>query len=254
MTIAIVIGAYRLTDFVHLNILQCRKVFGQDVPILVSDDRAEESPAMSKLAKELDCAYVCPPMRRSHTSGDLQAFINGAIFAEQLGVDVVLKLSQRLIPLDGLEKLVLPPFQDPNNWIVLPSQPEKATFARQSAMFFNKFTALTDVVAWRPEKLTGQMLSDLYKRQCSNARQRSDQFIEVFWGTLTQGDYKAHSVYVKELANPPLGKLKSYLRKAQSHQHEYQKLAQSHGIPGEFVIGEWAHIEQKNYLALAPQL
>ena len=253
MTIAIVIGAYRLTDFVHLNILQCRKVFG-DVPILISDDRSQESPAMEALAKSLDCSYVCPPARRSHTSGDLQAFINGAIFAEQLEVDVVLKLSQRLIPLEGLDQLILPHFGDPNNWIVLPSQPEKNTFARQSAMFFNKFTALTDVVAWRPEKLTGRMLSDLYKRQCGNARQRSDQFIEVFWGTLTQGDYKDHSVYVKELANPPLGKLKTYLRKAQSHQHEYQRLAQSHGIGGEFVIGEWAHIEKKEYLALAPQL
>lgn len=254
MTLAIVIGAYRLTDFVHLNIVQCRKVFGSDVPILISDDRSQESQQIRAVAEKHDCAYVCPPARRSHTSGDLQAFINGATFAGQLGVDVVLKLSQRLIPLEGLEALVLPPFEDPNTWIVLPGQPDKSSFARQSAMFFNKFTALTDVVAWRPEKITAQMLSDAYKAQCHGAKQRSDQFIEVFWGNLTQGAYKDHSVSVKELANPTLGKRKAFLRKAQSHQHEYQQLALSHGIPGEFVIGEWAHIEKKEYMALAPQL
>lgn len=251
--LSIVIGSYRMAPFVHLNILQCRKVFG-DVPILVSDDRSDESPSVQAVAEKLGCAYICPPSRRSHTSGDLQAFINGAAFAEQMGSEVVLKLSQRLIPLDGMDKLILPQFENPETWFVLPGQPERKTFARASAVFFNKFTALTDIVAWRPERMTAGMIIQKYKTQCSGAKQRSDQFIEVFWGTMTAGDYKEHSVYVHELANPQLGKAKAFLRKAQSHEHEYANLAASHGIVGEFSTAEWAHIEKKGYLALAPQL
>lgn len=253
MNLSIVIGAYRLAPFVHLNILQCRKVFG-DVPILVSDDRSDESPSVQAVAEKLGCAYVCPPSRRSHTSGDLQSFINGAAFAEQMGSDVVLKLSQRLIPLDGMDRLILPHFENPDTWIVLPGQPDKKTFARASAVFFNKFTALTDIVAWRPEQLPASKIAELYRAQCGGAKQRSDQFIEVFWGTLTSGVYKDHSVSVHELANPQLGKAKAFLRKAQSHQHEYANLAAAHGIDGDWTTAEWAHIEKKGYLALAPQL
>lgn len=253
MTLSIVIGSYKFADFVELNIVQCRKVFG-DVPILVSDDRSVLSPDIQRIAETHGCAYVCPPSRRSHTSGDLQAFINGAAFASQMGTDIILKLSQRLIPLEGIQDLILPPFENPETWVVLPSQPKLNSFARQSAMFFSKFTALTDVVAWRPERFTPSFIADAYKRQCATGKQRSDQFIEVFWGTLTQGDYKDHSVFVDQLANPTLGKPKVYLRKAQAHQHEYHQLAQTHGITGEFAVGEWAHIEKKEYMALAPQL
>lgn len=253
MNLSIVIGAYRLTEFVHLNILQCREVFG-DVPILVSDDLSESSGAIKAVAETLGCAYVCPPSRRSHTSGDLQSFINGAAFATQMGSDVVLKLSQRLIPMARLDKLILPHFENPETWIVIPGQPDLNTFARPSAKFFNKFTALTDIVAWRPERLPAAKLAELYRAQCSGAKQRSDQFIEVFWGTLTTGDYKDHSVYVKELANPQLGKAKAFLRKAQSHQHEYANLAAAHGIAGDWTTAEWAHIEKKGYMALATKL
>jgi hypothetical protein len=251
-SIAITIGCYRLPDFIELNVVQCREVFGEDVPILLSDDRSQESGAIEQIARTHGCSYMCPPHRRSHTSGDLQAFINGAAFATQVGADVAVKLSQRLIPLEGIQSMLLDPFKEQDKWIVVPGQPKLISFARASAKFFNKFTILTDVVAWRPEKVTAQMLRDAYVAQCQNAKQRSDQFIEVFWGGLVQERFKDHSVTVDELANPPLGQPKVYMRKAQTGQHEYHNLAATHGIKGPFEVAEWAHMEQKAYLALAP--
>jgi len=50
--ISITIGAYRLVDFVRLNIAQCRLLF-PDSPILISDDLSEESPKMEALAEEI---------------------------------------------------------------------------------------------------------------------------------------------------------------------------------------------------------
>lgn len=255
MTIAITIGAYRLTQFIELNIRQCRAVFGEEAPIIVSDDASLESPQIKALAERLGCAYSCPEKRRSHCSGDFQAFINGAVLARQIGADVVVKLSQRFIPLSGFKELILDPFNDPSVKVVVPGQPKLHTFARSSARFFNKFTILSDCVAWRVEDLPAERLMEIYRERVAKAEKPADQFIEVAWGHICTEIFPHNHRAVEELANPQIGQPKKYLRKAQTPPHEYANLAASHGIRGDFPLGEWIHIEGRDtYLGLPPQV
>ena len=105
MNFAICIGAYRLKDFVELNILRCRRIFGADVPIIVSDNLSDASPAIAALAQRYGTLYRCPTAPYSHFSGDVQSAINALALADATGADVALKLSMRLNPL-------LPAFRD----------------------------------------------------------------------------------------------------------------------------------------------
>ena len=52
------------------------------------------------------------------------------------------------------------------------------------------------------------------------------------------------------LANHQIGQPKLYLRKAQSNRGEYIKLAEEHGLAGEFDVREWVAIEGKDYLPM----
>jgi hypothetical protein len=251
VTIAITIGAYRLPQFVELCVVQSRKVFGQDVPILVSDDASLESPQIKAVADRHGAAYMCPPRRRSHTSGDWSAFINGAVMAGQVGADVVVKLSQRFIPLAGFKELILDPFADESVKVVVPGQPKLHTFARSSARFFSKFTILSDCVAWRTDSLSADRLMEIYRDRVAKAEKPSDQFVEVVWGHICNDLLPNNHRAVEELANPQIGKAKKYLRKAQTPAHEYGALAAAHGIAGDFPVAEWIHMEGRDtYLGL----
>lgn len=251
MTIALTIGAYRLPQFVELCVLQSRKVFGEEVPILVSDDASLESPQIKAVADRYGAAYTVPPRRRSHTSGDWQAFVSGAVLAQQVGAEVVVKLSQRFIPLDGFKELILDPFKDDSVSVVVPGQPQLHTFARASSRFFSKFTILSDCVAFRVDRLGPERLMEIYRERVAKAEKPSDQFCEVVWGHICSELFPTTHRAVDELANPQIGKAKKYLRKAQTPAYEYAQLAASYGIKGDFPLGEWVAMEGRDtYLGL----
>ena len=68
MHTAITIGSYRLADFVRLNAAACRRLW-PDSPILISDDRSQDSPAIEAVAATF---VACDGL----TNGNIVAFYN----------------------------------------------------------------------------------------------------------------------------------------------------------------------------------
>lgn len=255
MSFAVVIGSYRLGDFVRLNIRQCRALFGDDTPILVSDDLSPESPAIKEMAALEDVSYVCPDARRSHFSGDWQAIVNASRWAEMNHRPYALKLSQRLIPLhpefiDAIKRHL----DDPKVGVVVPGQPHVRQFARPEATFYAGFGHLTDVVAFKPEALPAAMLVEAYRTLGSGpGKRRCDRLVEVCLGHVFKA-ISANWNAVKEdaLANHRMGQPRLFIRKSQANRAEYQTLAEKHGLEGTWIMQEWAFIEQRGYMSTGP--
>lgn len=96
-SVAITIGSYSAPDFVRLNIRACRRVFGSEVPILVSDDRSNLSAEVERVAEEEGAAFSGCDRRRSHCSGDWQAYVGGCEWGRACNADITIKLSRRFI-------------------------------------------------------------------------------------------------------------------------------------------------------------
>lgn len=247
--IAITIGAYRLAEFVQLNIRACRQIFG-DVPILVSDDASPESGAIQSMAEAEQVDYICSPHRMSHCSGDWQAFINGQAYAEEVGAEIAIKLSQRLIPLDTrVRDLLLQPLEDHRNWAVLPTAMHRRNLARSGTQFYANLPVLTDIVAWRVSRFSPQQLLEIYRDRAARATRETSnlQVVEHTWHHIMEGYAKDHVVLQTELANPAPMAPKIYLRKAQCNRGEYLHAAERLGVAGTFDVREWNKIEDKGY-------
>lgn len=253
MTFAITIGCYRLLDFVELNINACREWFGQHVPILLSDDLAPESEAVKRLADRYDCSYVGTDSRMSHFSGDLQAIINGLSFADVLGVDVAIKLSQRLVPCGaGFREAVERAFEDPTVAIAVPGKPPAGQIASRASLFYHQFEILTDAVAIRRGTVDAAELVALYRERVSEGKARMDCLVETTIHNLIHTTLQStrHRV-LTEWSEHKIGEPKLFLRKAQSSKSDYQLAARRYLLGGEFDLREWAVLEGPGYVARA---
>jgi len=256
MHIAIVIGSYRLADYVRLNIRACRRIIG-DADILVSDDHSQNSDSIAKVCDEEDVAFMTSDRRRSHCSGDWQSYINGEIFGLDCRADIVLKLSQRLVPArPEFRAMVEDPFADPKVRVVIPAAMDIKTAARPDTRFYHRFPALTDVVAWRVGVFPPEYLMNVYRDQCAKAVDKATQHLQLTehgWLRICNECPEGTVVRSDALANPPPFKPKAYLRKAQCTRLDYLQLAKAHGVDGLFDIREWVRIEPGDqYLCRPP--
>lgn len=106
MKFGVVVGHFELPQFLRLNLAAIRHHCGDDFPILVSDDCSRGCVPMEcdtpfseavKIANDYG-ATVWPNLRRyAHHRGDLMAFVKALLWGDHLGLDVVFKLSVRLI-------------------------------------------------------------------------------------------------------------------------------------------------------------
>jgi len=253
MTVAICIGAYRLAEFVELNLCQCLRLFGEDTLVLVSDDRSPNSDAIKAIADKHGAGYVVGEKRCSHFSGDLQCFINASKFGELTGCDVIIKISQRFVPAhEQFVNVLLSPFEEPGVAMVFPGQPKKNQMARPGAMFYSGFGLLTDCVAWRPKELMAGQIESFYRDQLTDVtdQKKGKHLVEVTFGRIAAKLLDGRIRSLDALANHHIGKPKLFLRKAQSNRGEYINLAKQHGIEGDFDVREWAAIEGKDYLPI----
>lgn len=242
MKILIVIGAYQLVDFVRLNLHACRE-FLPGCDILISDDKSERSLEMEALADEFDCWYTSSLNRRTHVSGDWQAFINGSAMVQDKSDTWVLKLSQRLIPsnhvlvaLEELHRL------QPEMKAFLPGKLDPIQIARPGARFYNKFGHLTDIVLFDPKTFTPAVLKKAYDEGYGTG-QKGDLFSELAWGRLMQ-EHPCQRVPWMTNYEPSV---KPFLRKACCTSAEYATLADRYGIKGEWDVREWKQIEGPKY-------
>lgn len=253
MKLCLVIGSYKLHDFVRLNLAQCRRLFGEDIPILMSDDRSPMSDLIAEAADMYGASYVCGEKRMSHFTGDMQHLLCAAKWGELTESDVCIKLSQRFIPLhEDFVKVLLDPFADESVVMVVPGQPKKRQMARPGSAFYAGFGLLTDCMAWRPRELPAETIEKFYRDQLAdvNDAQKGKHLVEVTVGRIAAKLLQGRVRMLDALANHQIGQPKLYLRKAQSNRGEYSKLADEHGLSGEWDVREWAAIEGKDYLPM----
>lgn len=238
---AITLGSYALPDFVRLNILQCRRIW-PGCPILVSDDQSPYSRSVSDIADALGACYMVSGNRRTHVSGDYQAFINGAVFALQEGLPA-LKLSQRFVPrLPEFARRLTEDYRPPAV-AVLPGRMRPTQIARPQSNFYLRFGHLTDCVLFDPKVITPEILLEEYQK--GGEGHPSNLFSELAWERLRQRFPTVHRCDWLANQEPMVDKL--YLRKACSNPAEYEALARTHGFSGSWNCTEWKRIEGDNY-------
>lgn len=246
---AITVGAYKLADFVTLNVCRCRVIFGDDVDICIDDDLSENSPKIREIAERYECGYVCSPVQRGHFAGDLQTFLTAIAFGKQTECDLVLKISQRVIPvLPAFREVAEKAFSNPEIIVALPGKPKMNQIARPAARFYSSFGILTDVVAIRNGALEPEELLDVYRKRFTTSTNHADSLIETTWGWLLAQKFKHSTAIIPEWTNHEAFKPKIYLRKSQAMESEYATLAAMHDLVGTWDVREWGLIEGKNYL------
>ena len=94
----LVIGTFAALPYVHLQLEAWRRLYPQ-VAVLVHDDASPQAGRIAKLCEQYGAEFEqnaerCPPCK-----GDLTAFVGGLLWARARGLDVLLKLSRRFVPL-----------------------------------------------------------------------------------------------------------------------------------------------------------
>lgn len=251
MRIAIALGSYKLTDFVRLNLLQLRSLFGAETPILVSDDKSENTDEIRKLAEDFDCSWAESTHRRGHFGGDVQSTCNGISFAEQEGCEIVLKLSQRIVPvLPKFRELIERPFENPKINIIVPGKINSVQIRLASQKFFGSFGVLSDIFAIRVGSITAKQFLDGYVANMKLGRFHPAMLCECYLGQLLATHFNGASFVSDELANHKIDEPMCFLRKAQADPKAYQMIADFHGLKGgHYPCEDYGMMEGQNYLS-----
>lgn len=97
-TLGLVIGTFAAVPYIHLQ-LEARRRFYPSVPMLVHDDCSARSDELRSLCGDYGAEFEKNMARSPACKGDLSAFAGGLIWAQEQGLDVLVKLSRRFLPL-----------------------------------------------------------------------------------------------------------------------------------------------------------
>jgi hypothetical protein len=241
---AFCIGSYGLPHFVELNIRWLRRIFGDETPILVSDDKSGTSGAIQEIAERYECHYYVGDVRRGHFAGDLQSLINALAFARQEGAEIAVKISQRLIITHPkIEEIVSCYFEKPDMAVALPGRPAQKTIIGGGG--FAYFPFLTDVVFVRASALDPDELRRKYEGRLLS-KFYHDSLVEFMINDLLLGELLGRYVCCNELTDPQPNSPRLYLRRYQNPANQYAEAASIVGLPRRvFELQEWRALEPK---------
>ncbi len=244
MKFAITIGSYQMPQFVELQVRSLRRVFGEQVPLLISDDWSDCSVQIRDLAAELDVHHIVGGPR-GHFGGDMAAGIHGLAFAKQEGADIAIKVSQRFLLVEPVVKSILERyFSDENTWLLLPGKVHPATIPRAESRFFSNFFIQTDCVCIRTGTLTPEELKRRYEEAVA-VRTRFAAYVEKLFMNLMDTVFAGHTVICPELTHPFPGRSPLFLRRCQSEPAQYQKLGEELGMKSFVpILSEWSRLSR----------
>lgn len=252
MNIAVVLGTFSLVNFVRLNLFRISELF-PDSPCLVCDDHSSNSDQIKVLAEEFGCAFCGSSIQRGHFAGDIQAIVSGLSYAEQEDADILLKLSQRLVPvLPAFREYIETPFANERINIVVPGKISASQINYPNSKFYSGFGILTDVMAIRVGSITPEQLLKKYTDNFKYGRFSPNVLVEVFFGQLLATHFAGASFISPALANHTPMEPCAFLRKATNDPNAYKMVAQMHGLEGkdlEFDTRELAEIFRSEYLS-----
>jgi hypothetical protein len=243
MTFAITLGSYNLPDFVRLNVLALRKVFGEDVKILVSDDWSEKSVEIRDIAEEMNVHHIVGGPR-GHFAGDAACCCNALAFAESEKADVAIKISQRFLLCEvAAREIIERYFSDPEIWMALPARIHPGSIKLAESRFFANLTTLSCLLCVRTWKLRPSTLKELYEERVNSRRSRHDTLVEALFSFISDVTLAGHVARMPEFSGHYPGRPPIYLRRCQSHPADYQRFAAELGMP-EFnvLLQEWRQL------------
>jgi hypothetical protein len=96
-SIGLVIGTYGSPAYIHLFLEVAKAHF--PVPILIHDDCSDKQCELKRLTGQYGCDFSSNNERYGHGSGDIAVFAEGLAWAKNKGLDILVKMSRRFIPL-----------------------------------------------------------------------------------------------------------------------------------------------------------
>lgn len=114
LRVGIVVGTFAAVPYVHLQLESWRRNY-PGIPLLVHDDASHRQHELISLCLKYGADFQTNRLRRcdqrhlGHDAGDLSVFLGGLSWAASRGLDLVVKVSRRFVPLvnwvDELQKL-----------------------------------------------------------------------------------------------------------------------------------------------------
>ena len=105
-SVGVVIGTFAAVPYVHLQLESWRRHY-PEIPLLVNDDGSPYTGELRELCGRYGAEFIANTRRMRRTVGDMSAYVQGFDWAESLGLELLVKLSRRFIPLHDW----LPEFQ-----------------------------------------------------------------------------------------------------------------------------------------------
>ncbi len=97
-SVGVVVGTFAAVPYVHLHLESWRRHY-PGVPLLVNDDGSPHAGELRSLCSLYGVDFVANAKRLRRCVGDLSAYVHGFDWAQSLGLDLLVKLSRRFIPL-----------------------------------------------------------------------------------------------------------------------------------------------------------
>jgi hypothetical protein len=96
--VGLVIGAFASVPYIHLHMESWHRYY-PEIPVLVHDDCSPQAPELERLCRDYGADFVCNEVRYGHQAGDLSAYLAGIRWGQERKLDLLVKLSQRFVPI-----------------------------------------------------------------------------------------------------------------------------------------------------------
>lgn len=242
MKFCIVVGSYALPEFIRLQILSLRRIFGEHALILVSDDLSQQSADVRAVAEEYGVHFICSSSHRGHFAADCGHTVNGLAFAQCEKADALIKVSQRFVLVEPVVREILENYlADPETWLLLPGKISAATIKRAESRFFASLAVNSDFVCIRTGTITPLQLKERYEARVTGRQNRHATLIEALFSELIDTHFSGHWKFAQEFTHPYPGRPKLFLRRCQCEPAEYLQAAESLGMRwnGVPLLQEW---------------
>lgn len=107
--IGLVVGTNGTPPYVAMQI-KSRLLFEDHIPMLIHDDHSPQMNEVQAMAKSAGVDFDSSASHLGHVRGDLACFRNGLIWADSMGIEFLVKMSRRYVPIlpwsEDLEKII----------------------------------------------------------------------------------------------------------------------------------------------------
>jgi hypothetical protein len=182
--VGIVIGTYGTIPYVHLQ-LESHKRFHPTIPLLVHDDASNQGTELKQLCDQYNVDFMSNPKRLGWHGGDWSVFTDGLKWAKDRNIDILIKISRRLIPLvnitDDLIELINPSFDTYGNlyrgkwlisniialnvkyWSNIPLKRLEIITERNLEKYINDLSPWIQIMVWSPPGPLRKDVLDFYR-------------------------------------------------------------------------------------------